>query len=408
MVAVLVVLAVIVGYTLTTNKPSSTSSITQTSTPTSTATQTQTPTTIQHSIINLNLGTLYPNDTAIINTTKTIIINKGGNYSFSMENKQGVEENYNYFVVNMLISNSTMKKEIGLGWQILPYEQNYSTAHLLLSSGVYNLTLQLSYHVNKNVVPENFGNVSVSMGNTSLVNVVFGIQAQPTVTQQIVSVKPIQLNVSTEFCAPVSNSSMITITNGGEYLFQIVNVTEFEKYFSTFNAVVTISNSTENIEIPVGSWYYSSYPYVEYNNNVYLSQGTYKLNVTVCYSLPNNVTPARFSSTVIEIDNSPLVDANFIILPTVVQVGTGTINSKGIAVITLHSNGDVEIVKAQIVGTNISVSTVSITNYQLTAGINTVTISFSSTASILQPGTAYTISLTLSDGETIETAVIVT
>jgi len=139
--------------------------------------------------------------------------------------------------------------------------------------------------------------------------------------------------------------------------------------------------------------------------SVYLSPGAYKLNVTLYYFLANNVTPVRFSATIIEISYTPLVSANFIIQPAVVQIGTGMISSKGIAVITLESNGNVEIVKAQIVGTNISVNTASITNYQLTAGINTVTINFSSASSQLQPGVVYTI--TLSDGETVEAAVIV-
>jgi len=406
-VAVLVVLSVFVGYSLTTNKSSSTNSTTQTSTQTPIATQTRTSTTVQHSVINLNLGTLYPNDTAIIDTTKTITINRGGNYSFNMVNGQGAENEFNYFILIMTLSNSTMKKEIGLGWQILPYEQNYSTAHLLLSPGVYNLNLELLYYVNGSAIPANFGNVAVSMGNISLISVYFAIQTHPTVTQQTVSVKPIELNVSTEYCAPVSNSSTITITNEREYIFQMVNITELEKYFSSFNASVTLSNSTEEIEIPLGFWNSSQQLFVQYNGSMYLSPGTYKLNVTLYYSVGNNVTPARFSSIVVEIGNTPLVNANFTILPFVGQIGTGIINSKGTAYLTLRSTGNVEIVSAYIPGTNISVSTASITNYQLTAGFNTVTINFSSASSILQPGTAYTIVLVLSDREEVPVAVLV-
>ena len=406
-VAVLVVLAVVIGFVLTTSKPSSTSSTTQMSTQTSITSQTRISTTAQQSVINLNLGILYPNDTAIIKTTKTITINKGGNYLFNMVNEQGVENDFDYFVLKMILSNSTMKKEIGLGWQILPYEQNYSTAHLLLSPGVYDLTLELLYYVNKNVVPASFGNVGVNMGNISLVSIDFAIQTHPTITQQTVSVKPIELNVSTEYCAPVSNLTTITVTNEKEYVFQIVNITELEKYFSSFDAVVTLSNSTEEIGIPLGFYYTSQQLSIQYNGSVYLSPGAYKLNVTFYYSVGNNVTPARFSSTVVEIGNTPLVYANFTILPVVTQIGTGTINSKGIAYLTLHSTGNVEIVSAYIPGTNISVNTASITNYQLTAGINTVTINFSSASSILQPGTTYTIVLVLSDGESVSVAVLV-
>lgn len=110
-VTVIVALVAIVGYLLT----SKTSSVTQTSTQTSIATQTLTST--QNSVINLS--TLYPNDTAIINTTKTITINKGGNYSFKIVNEQGVENDFYYFGLKLIFANSTMKKEIDLGWQMI-------------------------------------------------------------------------------------------------------------------------------------------------------------------------------------------------------------------------------------------------------------------------------------------------
>jgi len=255
----------------------------------------------------------------------------------------------------------------------------------------------------------NLGEVKVNMGNNLLVNVVFSIQTHPTVVQRVVSVKPSELNLNKLFAGSngsISNLSTIAITDGGEYLFQLVNATELEKYFPTFYAVVTISNSSEKIGVMVGYSNNSLLPLMDYNNGVYLSPGTYKVNVTLYYFLYSNVTPVRFSSTIIEIDYTPLASANFIIQPTAVQIGTGMINSKGIAVITLKSNGNVEIVKAQIVGTNISVNTASITSYQLTAGINTVTINFSSASSQLQPDVVYTIALTLSDGETIEAAAI--
>jgi len=72
-----------------------------------------------------------------------------------MVNEQGVENDFYYFSMIMTLSNSTMEKEIYLGWLLLTSEQN-STAYLVLSPGVYNLTLELSYIVNKSVFPREF------------------------------------------------------------------------------------------------------------------------------------------------------------------------------------------------------------------------------------------------------------
>jgi hypothetical protein len=95
--------------------------------------------------------------------------------------------------------------------------------------------------------------------------------------------------------------------------------------------------------------------------------------------------------------------------PTVTQVGTGTLyyqSGEYIATITLHSTGNVQIVSATIVGTTESAT---ITSYQLTAGANTVTISFPSTTGFTpQPGSTYQISIGLSDGTTVQAAVTYT
>jgi len=89
--------------------------------------------------------------------------------------------------------------------------------------------------------------------------------------------------------------------------------------------------------------------------------------------------------------------------PTVTQVGTGVIYvSNGQAVITLHSTGNVQVVSAMIAGT--PYTGYPIAGATLTAGINTVTLSFSGAK--LQPGTTYQISIALSDGQTVQVAVI--
>jgi hypothetical protein len=98
--------------------------------------------------------------------------------------------------------------------------------------------------------------------------------------------------------------------------------------------------------------------------------------------------------------------------PTVTQVGTGTLCYSSTynnyeAVITLHSTGNVQIVSATIVGTGVTATGFS--TQSLTAGPNTVTISFPSTSSFTpQPGATYQISIGLSDGATVQVAVTYT
>jgi len=91
--------------------------------------------------------------------------------------------------------------------------------------------------------------------------------------------------------------------------------------------------------------------------------------------------------------------------PTVTQVGTGIIYSNnGTAIITLHSTGNTQVVSASIVGTPYTGS--AVLGSSLTAGQNTVTLSFAGAAGKLQPGTTYQISVALSDGQTVQVAVV--
>jgi hypothetical protein len=98
--------------------------------------------------------------------------------------------------------------------------------------------------------------------------------------------------------------------------------------------------------------------------------------------------------------------------PTVTQVGTGTLSGSSStgyqAVITLHSTGNVQIVSATIVGTSDSVGTASITGASLSAGVNTVTITFPADSFTPQQGSTYQISIGLSDGATVQVAVTYT
>ncbi|AOL16913.1 hypothetical protein BFU36_09560 [Sulfolobus sp. A20] len=92
--------------------------------------------------------------------------------------------------------------------------------------------------------------------------------------------------------------------------------------------------------------------------------------------------------------------------PTVTQVGTGTIspgssNNCATATFVLKSSGNVQIVSAIIVGTTYSGTPTTI---DLTAGPNTVTITFNGFTP--QAGSTYTISLGLSDGATVQVAVV--
>ncbi len=93
----------------------------------------------------------------------------------------------------------------------------------------------------------------------------------------------------------------------------------------------------------------------------------------------------------------------FVELPRVMQVGTGTINSNGIATFMVSSSGNVKIVEAQLLGTNYFSKT--ITPDCIVSGINTITVNFGSVE--LQPGSVYTISLSLSDGVIVYVSVLV-
>jgi len=108
--------------------------------------------------------------------------------------------------------------------------------------------------------------------------------------------------------------------------------------------------------------------------------------------------------------------------PTVTQVGTGSLSPSTIqvksgnttsneavyvAVITLHSTGNVQIQSASIVGTG--VTAIGFSTSSLTAGANTVTITFPTSSSFTpQPGSTYQISIGLSDGTTVQVAVTYT
>jgi len=413
---VAVVLAVVAWYIV--SKPSP---VSQTSTYTSSQPTTLTRSSIQPSSVNnLNLGILYPNDLASIGTSKDITVSKGGNYTLNLTNYQGIEKDFSLFTVLMIFSNSTMNKTVFIGWGSTFFIPINTSAHLFLSPGVYNLTLGVSYYVKQTVTPVDFGNISVKMGNSSLITVNFKIQTQPTTFQNLSSyVKPIFINIgelSNVSGGPFSNLSTITITSGGEYLLKMLNTTKLEKDFKAFYLWITLSNSTESISVPVGFSYFLP-PTLIYNNTVYLSPGVYKMNVSIYYNLNDSVTSMSFRGTIVELGNAPLVNVSFTVTntsttplpqPPVTQVGTGVIYKNGTAVVTLHSTESVEIVSASIVGTTYTANTSSITNYQLTAGINTVTINFgSSVDQYLQPGTVYTISLTLSDGITVEVVVLV-
>ena len=103
--------------------------------------------------------------------------------------------------------------------------------------------------------------------------------------------------------------------------------------------------------------------------------------------------------------------------PTVTQVGTGTLyyNSTSktyVAVITLKSSGNVQIVSAQILGVGASESVGPANIYNsgsLTGGTNVVTITFSSASGFNpQEGSTYQISLGLSDGAAVQVAVTYT
>jgi len=97
-------------------------------------------------------------------------------------------------------------------------------------------------------------------------------------------------------------------------------------------------------------------------------------------------------------------------LPIVNQPGGfGILFMNGTAVFVLNSTGSVNIVSALISMNNITytVNRNSIIPYQLTAGLNKVTINFgSSITQYINPELSYNIELALSDGTTVFVAVV--
>ena len=98
-------------------------------------------------------------------------------------------------------------------------------------------------------------------------------------------------------------------------------------------------------------------------------------------------------------------------IPTVTQVGTGTLSSVTnngqtyyVATITLRSTGKVQIVSTSIVGTDLTAS--SISPISLSAGLTTVTLTFPAESDFIpQNGTVYQVSVSLSDSTTVQVAV---
>lgn len=85
------------------------------------------------------------------------------------------------------------------------------------------------------------------------------------------------------------------------------------------------------------------------------------------------------------------------------QVGIGTLRSNGIALVTINSQYSVQIISALLLGTNYTTSDISPNT--LNIGFNTITINFR-TALTLVTGNIYYIQLTLSNGQTLNVAVI--
>ena len=273
--------------------------------------------------INLYLGTLNPDDQAIISTSKAVTISKGGYYTFYLVNGTRFVRDFESFAIGVFLSNSTGEIKASLGWLFWPVVYNSSTVYL--SPGVYNLTMEFEYAVNKSVIPMNFSGVIVELGNKSLINVDFSISTQTPVMQQPVSVKPINLNLGTLYpnaSNEVSTSAIITIDKGGEYLFQFVNMSKIEGEFSAFSIGIIISNSTYHVEFSLG-WLF--WPIVYYNDTIYLSPGTYNINITIYYSVYSNATLTSFNGTLVGIDNTPLVNVSFVINQSTSMVAVPTV-----------------------------------------------------------------------------------
>lgn len=275
----------------------------------------------QKGIINLNLGTLYPNEMATIETSKNITLN-GGNYTFKLLNfKQEVREDFREFAIKLIFYNyreKILSRMISLGLFPLTMFTSWlkATDYSVLEPGVYDLIVIIYYQVEPSVIPVNFSNVIVKMGNETLVSIIVGVQEQPTNFQNL-SVKPIYFNLDelgNGTSGSFTYSSTISIPSGGEYLFRMINETELKEDFSSFLVTITLSNSTEKISLTLGFQYLAPIfgPTIMVpNNSVYLSPGVYKMSITIHYNLYIRVKPMSFRGTLVEVGNTPLLNVNF-------------------------------------------------------------------------------------------------
>jgi len=136
------------------------------------------------------------------------------------------------------------------------------------------------------------GLITYSLIAYNIVNINFTIQP----SQVIVTTVNLDLGtLSSGSNGTVSTSTTITVNQGREYFFALVNTQQLEGEFSTFLVTIKFSNSTQTTTITLG------WPNAGYNDTVYLAPGTYNLYMTLQYAVYSNATAMNFSGTIVEL-----------------------------------------------------------------------------------------------------------
>jgi len=93
---------------------------------------------------------------------------------------------------------------------------------------------------------------------------------------------------------------LLTVNEGGNYTFYLVNTQELGKLFSNFYLTFVLSNSTMHNLYSLGGLT----SLTNTNVSVYLSPGTYELSMELTYAVQSIVSPTSFNGTFLAIGNS--------------------------------------------------------------------------------------------------------
>jgi len=119
---------------------------------------------------------------------------------------------------------------------------------------------------------------------------------------------------------------LMTVKEGGNYTFYLINTQELGKLFSNFYVSLTLTNSTIYNTYSLGGLTSLNELTTNSKASVYLSPGTYELSVELQYAVHSIVSPTTFNGTFLAFGNSSVkyavanVDFNIQSQPKQVQL----------------------------------------------------------------------------------------